>query len=47
VLIVFVDTLFEADLSGLANETADAVAFVKEVDDPRRFGVAVRARTAM
>jgi glucose-1-phosphate thymidylyltransferase len=39
VLIVFVDTLFEADLSGLANETADAVAFVKEVDDPRRFGV--------
>ena len=40
VLIVFVDTLFEADLSGLANETADAVAFVKEVDDPRRFGVA-------
>jgi len=41
VLIVFVDTLFEANLSGLANETADAVAFVKEVDDPRRFGVAV------
>ena len=40
VLIVFVDTLFEADLSALANETADAVAFVKEVDDPRRFGVA-------
>src|SRR5512136_506269 len=42
VLIVFVDTLFEADLSGLANETADAVAFVKEVEDPRRFGVAAR-----
>ena len=41
VLIIFVDTLFEADLSGLAKETADAVAFVKEVDDPRRFGVAV------
>ena len=41
VLIVFVDTLFEANLSGLANETADAVAFVKEVDDPRRFGIAV------
>jgi glucose-1-phosphate thymidylyltransferase len=40
VLIVFVDTLFEANLSGLANETADAVAFVKEVNDPRRFGVA-------
>jgi glucose-1-phosphate thymidylyltransferase len=41
VLIVFVDTLFEADLSGLAYETADAVAYVKEVDDPRRFGVAI------
>jgi glucose-1-phosphate thymidylyltransferase len=41
VLIVFVDTLFEADLSGLAHETADAVAYVKEVDDPRRFGVAI------
>jgi glucose-1-phosphate thymidylyltransferase len=41
VLIVFVDTLFEANLSGLARETADAVAFVKEVDDPRRFGVAI------
>jgi glucose-1-phosphate thymidylyltransferase len=41
VLIVFVDTLFDTDLSGLAHDTADAVAFVKEVDDPRRFGVAI------
>jgi glucose-1-phosphate thymidylyltransferase len=41
VLIVFVDTLFEADLSGLAHEKADAVIYVKEVQDPRRFGVAV------
>jgi glucose-1-phosphate thymidylyltransferase len=40
VLIVFVDTLFEADLSGLAHEQADAVVYVKEVDDPSRFGVA-------
>ena len=40
VLIVFVDTLFEADLSGLAHEQAGGVAYVKEVDDPRRFGVA-------
>jgi glucose-1-phosphate thymidylyltransferase len=39
VLIVFVDTLFEADLSGLAHEPADAIIYVKEVDDPRRFGV--------
>ena len=40
VLILFVDTIFEADLSFLAETTAEAVAFVKEVDDPRRFGVA-------
>jgi glucose-1-phosphate thymidylyltransferase len=39
-LIVFVDTLIQADLSKLGTETADAVAFVKEVQDPRRFGVA-------
>jgi len=39
--IIFVDTLFEANLTGLKEEKADAVAFVKEVDDPRRFGVAV------
>ncbi len=41
VLIVFVDTLFEADLSHLEHEKADAIVFVKEVEDPRRFGVAV------
>jgi len=40
VLIVFVDTLFESDLSSLVHESADGVAYVKEVDDPRRFGVA-------
>jgi len=39
ILILFVDTLFEADLSWLETETADGVACVKEVDDPRRFGV--------
>ena len=39
-LVVFVDTLVETDLSGLADEQADAVAWVKQVDDPRRFGVA-------
>ena len=37
--MVFVDTIVEADLSGLATEQADAIAWVKEVDDPRRFGV--------
>jgi glucose-1-phosphate thymidylyltransferase len=40
-LIVFADTLLETDLSFLAHETADAVAWVKPVPDPRRFGVAV------
>lgn len=39
-LMAFVDTLIETDLSGLDQEQADAVAWVKEVEDPRRFGVA-------
>jgi glucose-1-phosphate thymidylyltransferase len=39
-LMVFVDTLIETDLSVLKTETADAVAWVKAVEDPRRFGVA-------
>jgi glucose-1-phosphate thymidylyltransferase len=39
-LLVFVDTLIDADLSGLAGEKADALAWVKAVPDPRRFGVA-------
>jgi glucose-1-phosphate thymidylyltransferase len=40
-LMVFADTILETDLSFLAHETADAVAWVKPVPDPRRFGVAV------
>jgi glucose-1-phosphate thymidylyltransferase len=40
-LMVFADTLLETDLSFLAHEPADAVAWVKAVPDPRRFGVAV------
>ncbi len=39
-LMIFADTLIDTDLSFLANEDADAVAWVKEVPDPRRFGVA-------
>lgn len=39
-LMVFVDTIVETDLSQLKHETADAIAWVKEVPDPRRFGVA-------
>lgn len=38
--MAFVDTIIEADLSFLPTEKAGAVAWVKEVDDPRRFGVA-------
>lgn len=38
-LVIFADTLIETDLSFLADEPADAVAWVKTVPDPRRFGV--------
>jgi glucose-1-phosphate thymidylyltransferase len=41
ILIIFVDTIFESDLSVLESPDADGIAFVKEVDDPRRFGVAI------
>jgi len=40
-LMIFADTLIESDLGFLADEQAEAVAWVKEVPDPRRFGVAV------
>lgn len=39
-LMVFADTLLETDLSFLAEEESDIVAWVKPVPDPRRFGVA-------
>ncbi|HIC88391.1 MAG TPA: nucleotidyltransferase, partial [Anaerolineae bacterium] len=41
VYIIFVDTIFDTDLSGIGQMDADGVAFVKEVEDPRRFGIAV------
>jgi glucose-1-phosphate thymidylyltransferase len=41
VLIIFVDTIFEADLGGLEASGLDGVLYVKEVEDPRRFGVTV------
>lgn len=41
VLIIFVDTIVKADLAALEHSTADGVLFVREVEDPRRFGVAV------
>lgn len=39
VLILFVDTIFEADLAALRALPSDGVIYCKEVDDPRRFGV--------
>jgi glucose-1-phosphate thymidylyltransferase len=39
-IMAFSDTLIETDFSFLGQEDADAVAWVKPVLDPRRFGVA-------
>jgi glucose-1-phosphate thymidylyltransferase len=39
-LMIFSDTLIDADFSLLDREKANAVAWVKPVPDPRRFGVA-------
>jgi glucose-1-phosphate thymidylyltransferase len=39
-LMVFADTLIETDLSELGKGDVDAMAWVKPVPDPRRFGVA-------
>ncbi len=39
ILIAFVDTIIHAPLAELNDERADAVVYVKRVEDPRRFGV--------
>ena len=39
-LMTFADTLIETNLAFLQRETADMVAWVRAVPDPRRFGVA-------
>jgi glucose-1-phosphate thymidylyltransferase len=41
VLIIFVDTIFDADLSVINRTDADGIIWVKEVDDYQRFGVVV------
>jgi glucose-1-phosphate thymidylyltransferase len=41
VFIIFVDTIFEADLCDLEASGLDGILYVREVEDPRRFGVAV------
>jgi glucose-1-phosphate thymidylyltransferase len=40
-MVVFADTLIETDLSNLSSEEYEAIAWVKPVPDPRRFGVVV------
>ncbi len=41
VLIIFVDTLFDADLSIVNRTDADGILWAKEVEDYQRFGVIV------
>ncbi len=41
VMIIFVDTIFDADLSIIDTVDADGIIWVKEVEDYQRFGVVV------
>jgi glucose-1-phosphate thymidylyltransferase len=41
VLIIFVDTIFDADLSVVHRTEADGIIWTKEVEDYQRFGVVV------
>lgn len=41
VLIIFVDTIFDADLSVINSTDADGIIWTKEVEDYQRFGVVV------
>ena len=41
VLIIFVDTIFDADLSIIKDSDADGIIWTKEVEDYQRFGVVV------
>lgn len=38
-IILYVDTIFDADLTKLETLDADGAIYVREVEDPRRFGV--------
>ena len=44
VLIIFVDTIFDADLSVVNTTDADGIIWTKEVEDYQRFGVVVTDR---
>jgi glucose-1-phosphate thymidylyltransferase len=41
VIVIFVDTLFDADLSIVKNSPDDGIIWTKEVEDYQRFGVVV------
>jgi glucose-1-phosphate thymidylyltransferase len=41
VMIIFVDTIFDADLSIIERSDADGIIWTKEVEDYQRFGVVV------
>ena len=41
VMIIFVDTIFDADLSVIKRNKGDGIIWVKEVEDYKRFGVIV------
>ena len=41
VMIIFVDTIFDADLGVIKRTKADGIIWVKEVEDYKRFGVVV------
>jgi len=41
VIVIFVDTLFDADLSIVQTSNADGIIWTKEVEDYQRFGVVV------
>jgi len=41
VLVAYADTIFDADLSGLSTLDADGVIWVKEVENPKQYGVVV------
>lgn len=44
ILVIFVDTVFEADLSIISRTNADGIIWAKEVEDYQRYGVVVTDR---
>lgn len=40
IIVILGDAIFETDFSSIHDKNADAIAWVKPVEDPRRFGVA-------